>query len=322
MVNNKLLFKRLRKLTFDFVIVGDINIDIITRPIRKLEKEISIIQDDFYIFPGGNAANTALELAKLGASVHFIGALGKDPISKWLIDILKKNNITYSINIKDKPSGITFAITHDDGSRTFIATLGSNKVLDISDIDLDNISATHFHRAGYLWAPRLIGRPNKELFKMAKKKEMVTSLAFSWDPDNWTNRAIMLQNLDYCDILMLNEKELKALTGETKLNLAKRKLKKYYHGLTVIHRGSKGSLIISEDEEIIIPAKKINILNPTGSGDIYDAAFLYGYEKGWNLREIGKFAGACAEIHIQNPDIKYPSLNDIDKYLKSNLIFD
>ncbi|MHA1271473.1 MAG: carbohydrate kinase family protein [Candidatus Helarchaeota archaeon] len=300
----------------DFIVLGDINIDIITQPIKIIEKEVSIVQDDFFVVPGGNAANIAIELSSLGSSVHFIGALGRDPISKWLIEILKKNNISHSISIKEKSSGITFAITYTNGTRTFIATLGSNKELEINDIKLDNVSALHLHRAGYWWAPKLIGQLNDKIFKNAKEKGMTTSLSLSWDPNNWKYAQKLLDNLKYCDIIMMNQKELMALTSANNLEAGIQEFKRYYSGLIVIHQGEKGSLIISDNKEIYIPGNKIISINPTGSGDIYDAAFIYGFKQGWNLKKVGEFANACAEIRIQNLEKNYPTLNDVINYLK------
>jgi len=305
-------------LKVDFIVIGDINIDIITKPIKYLEKEVSIVQDNFYIFPGGNAANTAIELSRLGSTVHFIGSLGTDPISRWLIEILNKYNISNTIATKSTTSGITFALTYEDGTRTFIATLGSNKELSIDDVKIDDIEASHLHRAGYWWAPKLIGEPNDIIFKSAKNKGMTTSLGLSWDPNNWNNRYLVLENLRYCDILMLNEKEILGLTAKQTLDQALNELEQYFKGITVIHRGNKGSLINFQSNSIEIPARKIKTINPTGSGDIYDAAFIYGFKKDWKLKKIGEFANACAELRLQFLDKKYPSLDDVLNYLGKN----
>lgn len=300
------------------IIFGDINIDIITNPINKIEKEVSIVQKEFSIFPGGNANNTALSLSNLDLNIHFFGALGlNDPISNWLINVLNENNITHSISLKNKSSGITFAITYKDGTRTFIATLGANRDLELNDLKINTISAKHLHRGGYYYSPKIVGKANDDLFKLAKENGMSTSLGLSFDPRNWENRFDVLNNLKYCDILLLNEKELRNLTNTEILKEAIIELKYYFKGIIVIHQGAKGSLIVKKDIKIKIPANEINIVNPTGSGDIYDAGFLFAYiYRGWDLEHAGKFAAACAEVHINNLDIKYPTLLDVKNYLK------
>jgi len=301
----------------DCIVIGDINIDIITAPIESFIKEVSIIQDSFNISIGGNAANTAFELSSLGFNVYFIGALGPDPISKWLIAELEKYNINHGIVIKEKSSGITIAITFQDGTRTFIATNGSNRELEFDDIQFDNIKASHLHRGGYWWAPKLMGKINDEIFKNAKTRGMTTSLSLSWDPNNWKNRHILLNNLKNCDILFLNENELKGLSGKTNLKDSISYLRKNYSELIVIHKGAEGSIIVKNNLKIKIKANKIKVINPTGSGDVYDAAFIYGFKKGWDLEKIGKFANACAEVHLQNLNKKYPTYKDVENYLKN-----
>ncbi|MBD3229794.1 MAG: hypothetical protein GF329_16550 [Candidatus Lokiarchaeota archaeon] len=306
------------KIIRDMIVCGDINIDIVTNPIERIQKEVSIVQDKFNVFPGGNAANTALELSNLGVNVHFIGALGlNDPISNWLIDILNQNNISHSISFKKTSSGITFAITYKDGKRTFIATNGANRYLELNDCNIERNLAKHLHRGGYYWSKNLIGKANDDLFKLAKGYGMTTSLGLSWDPNNWKRRLDLLNNLNFCDIILLNEKELKGLTEQKDLNDAINELKDFFKGIIVIHQGIKGSLIIEKNNKIKITPNEIEIVNPTGSGDIYDAGLLFAYiHKGWDLKRSGKFATACAEVHLQNLDLKYPSIKDVKKYLK------
>jgi fructose-1-phosphate kinase PfkB-like protein len=44
---------------------------------------------------------------------------------------------------------------------------------------------------------------------------------------------------------------------------------------------------------------------------------LYGYVyKKWDIKKAGRFANACAEVHIQNLDMKYPTLQEVENYLK------
>jgi sugar/nucleoside kinase (ribokinase family) len=72
----------------DVVVIGDINIDIITDPLavdlaKQKEAEINT---RFFLSLGGNAGNCSMALAKLGLQCRLIGALSNDPISKWLIE--------------------------------------------------------------------------------------------------------------------------------------------------------------------------------------------------------------------------------------------
>lgn len=157
----------------DVVIVGDVNIDIITEPMKvdlNEQKEAEIISKGFLQALGGNAGNSAMATAKLGLRTRLIGALSDDPISKWLIDILENNAVDIRVCHKEKPSAITFALTYADGTRTFISDLGANQLLSLEDIDPDLIEGKHLLRAGYWWAPNLMGAGTKELFRMAKEK--------------------------------------------------------------------------------------------------------------------------------------------------------
>lgn len=50
----------------------------------------------------GGAANTAINVAALGAETYFLTALGKDSSSRELMDVLKKNRVNIDFIIRDK----------------------------------------------------------------------------------------------------------------------------------------------------------------------------------------------------------------------------
>ncbi|HUX97957.1 MAG TPA: carbohydrate kinase family protein [Candidatus Deferrimicrobium sp.] len=307
----------------DVVTIGDINIDIITDPltvdlVKDKEKEIIT---KFLLSLGGNTGNSAVALSQLGLNTRLIGALSDDPISKWLIEILENNKVDFRNCFKEKSSAITFSVTYTDGTRTFISDLGSNYLLSFEDIDLDLIEGKHLHRAGYWWAPKLMGSGTKQLFQVAREKGLSTSLDIGWDPEGWTQkrRENLYDCLEVCDILFLNNKELEALT-QSDLDKGAKLLLERGVQLIGLHYGEKGCKIYTKTNSVLIPIYHVHISNPTGTGDIFNAAFIYGYLQQWDLDQIGKFANASAAVHLSNRQTPYPTLQEIQNFLKSSQI--
>ncbi|MDD1779113.1 MAG: carbohydrate kinase family protein [Candidatus Helarchaeota archaeon] len=303
----------------DVVTVGDINLDLITEPMQvdlAKQKEMEIISKGFWQALGGNAGNYAMAVANLGLKSRLIGALSDDPISKWLMEILEKNGVEFRICFKEKSSAITFALTYADGTRTFISDLGANQLLSLDDIDLSLIEGKHLHRAGYWWAPKFMGKGTKQLFRIAKEKGLTTSLDIAWDPQGWTleRRTGVYECLEYCDILFLNNKELQSLTLLELDEGAHFLLEKGVH-LIGLHYGERGCRIYDGQKVLQIPSFRVQLNNPTGTGDVYNAAFIYGYLQKWDLARIGKFANARSSLHLIDRTKPYPTVKEIQNFL-------
>ncbi len=303
----------------DVVTIGDVNIDIITAPLSSniVSKKDVEVPTKLYRTLGGNAGNCAMALSQLGLKSRLIGALSDDPASIWLINQLKVNSVDFHNAYKMIQAAITIALTYKDGTRTFLSDFGSNFLLSPEDIDLKLIEGQHLHRAGYWWAPNLMGDGTKHLFRHAHSKKITTSLDIGWDPNNWADesRESVYKCLEFCDILFLNNKELEGLTQANLDDGATILLKK---GLQMIglHYGAKGCKIYTKDDTIHIPSYKVEIKNPTGTGDVFNAAFIYGYLKKWPLDKIGKFANAAAAVHLSSTQ-PYPPLEKVQKFMKS-----
>ena len=61
-----------------FCVLGSLNMDMVTRVERFPKPGETISGVSFRIFPGGKGANQAVALARLGADVEMIGAIGDD----------------------------------------------------------------------------------------------------------------------------------------------------------------------------------------------------------------------------------------------------
>ncbi len=308
----------------EVVVVGDVNIDIITNPlsgdaVKALrEGRESEIISNFTLSLGGNAANCALALSKLGIKTRLIGALSDDPISRWLIEFLEENKVEFHRCYKNTPSGITFAITYEEGTRTFISSFGSNQFLSLEDIKLELIEGKHLHRAGYWWAPKFMGDATRQLFQIAREKGLSTSLDIGWDPQGWTEkrRDALLYCLELCDIFFLNNKELEALT-QSQIDEGAELILRRGTKVIGLHYGAEGCKIYFNNNSLMIPSYKVPLRNPTGTGDIFNAAFIYGYLMEWDFEQIGKFANACAALHLSDQTALYPTLKEVQHFMKS-----
>jgi sugar/nucleoside kinase (ribokinase family) len=99
------------------------------------------------------------------------------------------------------------------------------------------------------------------------------------------------------DILFANEKELLSLYETENFDEACRQVRREC-ALAVVTRSARGSVIITPEERVVIPAAPVNeVVDTTGAGDLYAAGFLYGYANGHDLALCGQLAAlAAAEV--------------------------
>ena len=311
---------KLKQLPKKCSIIGDINIDIITPPFTLPEDESSCVLDEFTNSLGGNAINVAASLAALGTNHEFFGAMGDGPISQWIIKRCAELNVNMNLTtIPNKSAGITFAMTYLGGRRQFVATLGTNKFLSEKHIDKKKIyESDHLHRSGFWYTPALKGAPTISLMKEMIKLGKETSLDVGWDPENYPqeNIELLYETLEYTKYFFVNEKEIKVITQKKELSAAIDEILQISTNIdepvVVLHQGALGSSIITKENKIKIPTLDVPQINPTGTGDIYNAGFINGLLNDWNYEKCGIFADKLACIHLMDKSKIYPTLNDIE----------
>lgn len=303
----------------DLAAIGDLNIDIITEPIARMpKKDQQLVIDKLGVYQGGSTANCAASASMLGLKTSFIGRVGDDANGRWLKDVMKGCGVKCHLTLDKKEStGVTFAMTFKDGTRSFISYRGTNARLCEKDIKARFLPARHVHRAGYFHTELLMGKPTAEIFKIAREKGAQTSLDIGWDYFGWTKkrREGIFEVLKETDIFFVNGDELRMLTGVQDLKKAATTLLQHGPSIIAIHQGKKGSTIITKDKVVHTPAFKVKATNPTGAGDVYNAAFIYSQLKEWRVKKSALFANAAAALHIRREKPSYPTLNDIKRFI-------
>jgi len=101
----------------------------------------------------------------------------------------------------------------------------------------------------------------------------------------------------HIDLLFANEEEIKSLYQSDSLEAALETIRGKCK-VTAVTLGEKGSIILTDDETITVPAAAVDtVVDTTGAGDAYAAGFLYGYTNGKDLETCAKLGGiAAAEV--------------------------
>src|SRR5690606_8362086 len=82
---------------------------------------------DYVRHPGGKGANQAVAVAKLGARVAFVGAVGRDEFGALLIDSLKGAGVDLTgLATVERPTGVAFIQVDAAGQNSIVVSPGAN----------------------------------------------------------------------------------------------------------------------------------------------------------------------------------------------------
>jgi len=284
------------KKEFDVLVAGELNVDIILNNIQafpEIGKEI--LANDMSVVLGSSSAILASNLSSLGTRVAFTGKTGKDVFSEIVFGSLNRRGVDCSRIIRDEryPTGATIVLNYGQ-DRANITFPGAMNHFGINDIDFEFLSrAKHLHFSSCFIQPEM-KKSLPELFRMAKKAGLTTSMDPQWDPEEkW---ELPLEELmPYVDVFMPNIMELKYITGEKTLEDAVRKLSKLAN-ILVVKNGEEGAWLWDGKSLSHQPAfKNEQVVDCIGAGDSFNAGFLSEYVKKSSLKkcmETGALMGA------------------------------
>ncbi len=241
----------------------------------KIEKTIS----------GGSVANSIVGLSQLGNNVGFIGKVSDDELGYQYEEGLKSENVKffYSKKKEELPTGTCLILVTPDSERTMCTFLGTAGKINEGDVSVDFIKQSEIiFLEGYLWDE---GEPKKAFEKAINNANKVAmSLSDQFCVDRHKPHFLDLVK-NKLDITFANEQEMMSLIDaknfEEVVSFA-RNLNK----MTVITRGEKGAMLISNNEVVENGIEKNLIIKDlTGAGDLFAAGFLHGYIN--NLDSMG-----------------------------------
>jgi len=250
---------------------------------------------------GGSAANTVVGVASFGGRGTFIGKVADDDFGKVFGHDIRAAGVIFRTppHRGDGTTARSLILVTPDGQRTMNTFLGVSPELGSGEVDPGLVAAGKVvYLEGYLF-----DRPEaKEAFRQAADiahkagREIALSLSDGFCVDRHRGDFLDLIK-SRVSILFANESEITSLYQTSSFEEAARRVRTDSR-LAVLTRSAAGSVIISGDTEVAVPAAPVaQVVDTTGAGDLYAAGFLYGYTAGRNLETSGHLGSlAAAEI--------------------------
>jgi ribokinase len=119
------------------VIVGSLNMDLVTRAPRLPRAGETLAGQSFVTVPGGKGANQAVAAARLGASVAMIGCVGDDAYGEQLRAALLAEGVDCQAvtRVSGESTGVALIVVDDSSQNAIVIVAGGNGHVTASVVD-------------------------------------------------------------------------------------------------------------------------------------------------------------------------------------------
>lgn len=267
--------------------------------------------------PGGSAANTIIGLSKLGISTSIIGKIAEDDDGDLIeynlaINEVFSNNLIYA---DEGSTGKCLGFVDENGERCLYVDPGVN-----DDIVIDEINTLNIMRCKIMHYTSFVGDSFKTQIDLLNNLNKDTILSF--DPGMLyvqKGLAELKPILDRCDILLINESELRLLFDDEESSheqLAKKLLDSEI-STVVVKRGSDGVFACNNNEKCDVGVFECDVVDTTGAGDSFNSGFLYAYLNEYNLEKSCEIGNWVASKAIEGFGMeKFPTLKELKEFIK------
>ncbi len=276
-------------------------VDILGRPVTHIPPgQGRQLLDEIRITVAGTAAGTSVDLAKLGAEVIAMGAIGDDLLADFLISVLGSYGI--ETRLLARKSGLQTSATmlpiRPNGERPALHTPGATSSLTQADVDMASVAtADVLHVGGPDVLGPFAGEPLRGVLEFARSRGVTTTMDVltPGDATAWARLQPLLKHVQY---FLPNEEQLGRLTGSADLTKAAHKVLGLGSEAVLVSRGAEGSALITAGRRHDYPAFPAQVVDTTGCGDACSAGFIIGLLRGWPVQDAAWLGMAAASLVV------------------------
>jgi sugar/nucleoside kinase (ribokinase family) len=290
----------------EIVCLGVIVVDIVGAPIDALPASGTLeIIERLEMHIGGNAANSADALAKLGVSVGLIGGIGQDAFGDYVAAALTSHGVDMSRVVQDPKAGTaaSFVVVDKAAQRSFLHVPGANATFTGEQVVEESLQGVRIlHVAGLQLMTQLEGEPIARLLQKAQQQKIITVLDTVMNPrsQGWAGLAPALPYLNW---FAPSIDEAIWLTGEEEKPAIVDKLRQAGATNIVLKDGVHGCFVYPiaapEFPEFHVPVFPVQAVDTLGAGDSWSAGFCLGLLRDWDLEKTVRFANAVGATCVE-----------------------
>lgn len=295
------------------LVVGSSNMDLVIHADKLPKPGETIIGNNFLRYHGGKGANQAVAAARLGGEVSFITKVGNDDFGNELASSYLKEGMDCRgvIRSDSAPTGVAFINVDRKGENSITVFQGANKNLTVADLQ----ELTFLIDESDIVLIQLEIPINTVNYLVSYAGRKMKTIILNPAPA----QALSDETLSMLFAITPNETEAEILTGvhvkdeKSAVRAANSLFKKGVNNV-IITMGDKGAYFIDQYEHGLIPALKVNAVDTTAAGDIFNGAFAVAVANRKGIRESIEYACKVSSISVTRygSQNSAPYKNEID----------
>jgi ribokinase len=254
--------------------------------------------------PGGAGGTLAAHLASLGNKVYLASRVGNDPFRSVALSQLERVGVDLKylqVDPEQTTSSVLILLV-PGGERSMISAGGASRHLDAAEFKgrmLDQVDAV------VLSAYAFVGGPQRQyainVLDAARKRDLPIFADLGTGAVRAAGRELLdlLRGVPY---LLMNQVELLTLTGAGSISEGLQRLAAFGLNTVVVKVGALGSIVVTPTrQELIEPYPLEEVVDTTGSGDAFTAAFAHAVLQGkdpFTAARLGNLAGSLAATAV------------------------
>jgi tagatose kinase len=254
-------------------------------------------------FPSGAPGIFIDTAARLGHRAGIVSAVGDDPFGRAIVGRLGRDGVRtdHVAVVPTHATGVAFVAYAGDGSREFLFHWAHTAAVQAPVPDpVIAAGARVFHVMG---CSLMADEAFRERVLTTLDAFAAAGARISFDPNMRLElagaeaaRAVAERVLELTNVLLPGRDELLLLTGETDLDAAAAEmLRRPRMEVVAVKLGKRGARVYTRHGVADVAPYPVEEVDPTGSGDCFDAAFVCGLLDGLTPAEAaaqGNAAGA------------------------------
>lgn len=279
-------------------VIGSTNMDLVSYTDKLPEAGETREAQAFHTACGGKGANQAIAAGKLGADVMMVTVIGDDLFGEKSMDNFMENNINTEFvwTATGVASGVATILVDSTSQNRILIHKGANECLTP---DVIEEAAEALKGCGLIVLQLEV--PIETVYAAIDfGKENNIPVLLNPAP---ANKALSIEKACLCDFFVPNETELSILTGmptgtEEQVKVAAQTLVDKGLKNVIVTMGSKGSMWLSKEDYLVVPAVKVEAVDTTGAGDSFIGCFVENYSRTKNIPEAMKEASQYASLSV------------------------
>jgi sugar/nucleoside kinase (ribokinase family) len=296
------------------VVLGDVNADLaIALPDRALPASAQAAGEPV-LTGGGTAGNTAAALGRLGVPVVFHGAVGDDLFGRRLAVELHESGVDTAglVVLPDDPTCQVIALLEPDGGRHLVVwphDMGALARFSPAHVDARLVAgAAWLHTTGMCLRHEPVASAVLEALRVARQAGVPSSLDLNLRIELWglapVVRAAVETAIGLAGVVLGSGPEelvplARALGREAGSAEAAARALAGTSRTVVARVGAGGAVAATPDGRLVhAPGFAVQLRNPVGAGDAFDAGFIAARIEGRPLAEALRWGNALGALKV------------------------